>query len=180
MEANSGWGHRSTLYKWTIFEPLWKHVMSLCAKLPQLCPSLCDSMNCSLPGSSVRGILQARILEWITCPPPGDLPNPGVEPTSLTSLLHWQVGSLQLAPPGNYNITSIQDQMMHDMHKLFSWLITVSPLYKPSSCKLKDVNTCLHIQSCKSLHVCVWHEILYFSRYCTITFKMFTFCLFFF
>ena len=30
----------------------------------QLCPTLCDPMNCSLPGSSVHGILQARILEW--------------------------------------------------------------------------------------------------------------------
>ena len=30
----------------------------------QLCPSLCDPMDCSLPGSSVHGILQARILEW--------------------------------------------------------------------------------------------------------------------
>ena len=31
----------------------------------QLCLSLCDSMDCSLPGSSVHGILQARILEWV-------------------------------------------------------------------------------------------------------------------
>ena len=32
------------------------------------CPALCDSMNCSLPGNSVHGILQARILEWVTIP----------------------------------------------------------------------------------------------------------------
>ena len=31
----------------------------------QLCPTLCNPMNCSLPGSSVHGILQARILEWV-------------------------------------------------------------------------------------------------------------------
>ena len=30
------------------------------------------------------GILQARILEWMPCPPPGDLPNPGIEPRSPT------------------------------------------------------------------------------------------------
>ena len=36
----------------------------------------------------------------LPCLPPGDLPNPGIEPTSLC-LLHWQVGSLPLAPPGN-------------------------------------------------------------------------------
>ena len=37
-------------------------------KLLQLCPALCDPMNCSLPGSSVHGILQARILEWVATP----------------------------------------------------------------------------------------------------------------
>ena len=31
----------------------------------QLCPTLCNPMDCSLPGSSVHGILQARILEWV-------------------------------------------------------------------------------------------------------------------
>ena len=30
----------------------------------QSCPTLCDSMFCSLPGSSVNGIFQARVLEW--------------------------------------------------------------------------------------------------------------------
>ena len=35
------------------------------AKLLQLCPTLCNSMDCSPSGSSVLGILQARILEWI-------------------------------------------------------------------------------------------------------------------
>ena len=47
--------------------------------------TLSDSMDCSLPGSSVDGILQARILEWVAFPSPGDLPNPGIEPTSLMS-----------------------------------------------------------------------------------------------
>ena len=34
------------------------------AKLPQSCPTLCNTMDCSPPGSSVHGILQARVLEW--------------------------------------------------------------------------------------------------------------------
>ena len=34
----------------------------------QLCLSLCDSIDCSPPGSSVLGILQARILEWVAIP----------------------------------------------------------------------------------------------------------------
>ena len=31
----------------------------------QLCPTLCDPMDCNLPGSCVHGILQARVLEWV-------------------------------------------------------------------------------------------------------------------
>ena len=34
------------------------------AKSPQLCPTLCDHMDWSLPGSSAQGIFQARVLEW--------------------------------------------------------------------------------------------------------------------
>ena len=43
---------------------------------------LCDPPDCSPPGSSVHGILQATILEWLTMPPPGDLPDPGIEQAS--------------------------------------------------------------------------------------------------
>ena len=39
-------------------------------------------MDCSLPGSSVSGILQVRILEWVPCPSEGDLPDPKIEPRS--------------------------------------------------------------------------------------------------
>ena len=48
----------------------------------QLCPTLCNPIDCSLPGSSVHEILQARILEWVAFPPLGDLPHPGMEPAS--------------------------------------------------------------------------------------------------
>ena len=55
-------------------------------------------MDCSLPDSSVHRILQARILEWVAMPYPGDLPDPGIEPESPASpalqadsllLSHW-------------------------------------------------------------------------------------------
>ena len=52
-------------------------------------------MDCSLPGSSVHGIFQARKLEWFTYPPPGDLPNPGIKPWSPA----LQVDSLPTEPP---------------------------------------------------------------------------------
>ena len=44
---------------------MWLPHHSQCAKSLQLCPTLCDLMDCSPPGSSVHGILQARILEWV-------------------------------------------------------------------------------------------------------------------
>ena len=59
----------------------------------------CNPMDCNPPGSSAYGIFQARILEWVAMPFSGDLPHPGIQPMSL-SLLHWQAGSLPLAPPG--------------------------------------------------------------------------------
>ena len=52
------------------------------AKSLQSCPTLCNPLDCSPPDSSIRGILQARILEWVAMPPPVALPDPGIELTS--------------------------------------------------------------------------------------------------
>ena len=65
------------------------------AKQLQSCPTLCDPMDCSPPGSRVHGILRQQYWSELPCPPPGVLPHPGIEPASL---LHWQVGSLPLSP----------------------------------------------------------------------------------
>ena len=59
-------------------------------------PSL--HLICSPPASSVHGIFQARILEWVAFPSPGDLPDSGIEPSSLMSPA-LAGGSLPLAPP---------------------------------------------------------------------------------
>ena len=55
-------------------------------------------MDCSLPCSSVHGILQARTLEWILLLQ-GIFPTQGLD-LCLFSLLPWQAGALLLAPPG--------------------------------------------------------------------------------
>ena len=60
-----------------------------CAKSLQLCLILCSLIDCSSPGFSVRRILQARILG--ACPPPENLPNPGIEPKSQVSYIGRQV-----------------------------------------------------------------------------------------
>ena len=66
--------------------------LGLSAQLFQPCLTLYDCVDCRPPGASVRGILQARTLSGLPCPPPGNLPNPGTEPTSPA----LQAGSLLL------------------------------------------------------------------------------------
>ena len=70
-------GTRTSLkweWRWSVLDPSawglrmrggWVKVKVL---VVQLCPTLCDPMDCSLPGSSVHGISQARILEWAAIP----------------------------------------------------------------------------------------------------------------
>ena len=42
-----------------------KHAAAIAAKSLQSCLTLCNPMDCSLPGSSIHGIFQARVLEWV-------------------------------------------------------------------------------------------------------------------
>ena len=51
----------------------------------QLCLMLCDPMDCSLPGSSVHGIFQAKILEWVAIFYSRGSSQPWIEPSSLVS-----------------------------------------------------------------------------------------------
>ena len=82
----------------------WKYsIECVRPKLFQLYPTLCNPMDCSLQGSSIHGILQARILEWIAMPSSrGIFPTQGLIP-HLLCLLQWQAGFfffLPLVPPG--------------------------------------------------------------------------------
>ena len=61
------------------------NMITLCLKqvlVPQLCPTLCNPVNYSLPGSSVHRILQQDYWSEYLFPSPRDLPNPGIEPRS--------------------------------------------------------------------------------------------------
>ena len=62
----------------------------------QLYPTFCNPVDCNLPASSVHGILQVRILEWVAISFSRDLPNPGIEPGSPAS----QADALPSEPPG--------------------------------------------------------------------------------
>ena len=62
-------------------------LLSVCvyAESLQSCPTLCDPIVCSPPGSSVHRILQARILAWVAMPSSRGSSCPGIEPTSPAS-----------------------------------------------------------------------------------------------
>ena len=55
------------------------------------------TIACQAPLS--MGFSRKEYWNGLPCPPPGDLPDPGIKPACLTSL-HWQVSSLSLVPPG--------------------------------------------------------------------------------
>ena len=88
---------------------------SVHAKSFQLCPTLCDPVNCSPQGSSVHGILQARVLEWVDMPSSWGSPYPGIEPAS-TATPALQVGSLPQSRWGSSPSLYIRSKMMGIKH----------------------------------------------------------------
>ena len=97
-------------------------LLVLCAKSLQPCPTLCSLTDCILPGSSVHGILQARTPEWVAMPSSRGFPGPG----SNFCLLHCQLGSLSLAPPGKPNWPLKCKVKLLSRVRLFVTLWTVS------------------------------------------------------
>ena len=102
----------TTFYKFRRNDEIWKASMenntvvkilmrNVCVSVTQLCLTVCDPIDYSPSGSSVHGISQARILEWVAISfSRGGLPNPGTEPKSpalqadsLPSEL-WQIAPL--------------------------------------------------------------------------------------
>ena len=103
------WAKLKSSYQLTSFQghlsPTWAtstslHEFQVHAKLLQSCPTLCDHMDWSPPGSSAHGILQARILEWVAMPSSRGSSQPRDRTHTSHVYLHWQAGSLPLAPPG--------------------------------------------------------------------------------
>ena len=82
------------------------HFLQQCMKVKsesevvQLCPTLCDPVDCSLPGFCIHGILQARILGGLPSPPPWDLPNSGIK-TASPAIPALQADSLLLSHQGS-------------------------------------------------------------------------------
>ena len=113
MESKSHWGVQVGE---TSF-PSCRH--ACCVLVTQLCPTVCDPLDCSPPGSSVYGVLQARILEWVAMPSSrGSFP-PRDQNLCPLCLLHRQAGPLPLAPRGKP--ISLPGALMHGF-SLSSWL----------------------------------------------------------
>ena len=98
------WQENASLM-WAQLYNRWECIRCLVA---QSCPALFDPMDCSPPASSVHGILQERILEWVVIPSPGDLPNPGIEPASSVSPV-LQADSLPTEPSGKPITDGLED-----------------------------------------------------------------------
>ena len=64
---------------------LVRTVSAVCAKLLKLCPTLWDPMDSSLPAPQSMGFSRQEYWSGLPCHPPGNLPNPGIEPVSLVS-----------------------------------------------------------------------------------------------
>ena len=82
------------------------------------CPTLCNPMNSSPPGSSGHGISQPRIMGWLLFPSPGDLPDPGIKLISL----YWQVDSLPLS---NLESPTWTRESSYGRHKAFKPVISL-------------------------------------------------------
>ena len=66
------------------------------SEIAQLCPTLCNPMDCSLPGSSIHGLFQARVLEQAAISFSRGASNPGIKPGSPA----LQTDALPSEPPG--------------------------------------------------------------------------------
>ena len=79
------------------------HCFNIFLKCAQLCPTLCDPRTIARQAPLSMGILQARVLQWIAFPSPGDPPNPGIKPRSPALL----ADSLPAEPRGKPKNTGV-------------------------------------------------------------------------
>ena len=95
----------------------WMHAKSL-----QSCPTLCDPMDFSQAGSSVRRILQAGILEWIAIFFSRDSSQPRDQTHVSLCLLHWRADSLPLVPPGKPHLPKTPYPLSGTLLRLLSFV----------------------------------------------------------
>ena len=108
-------------------DDFYSFITCLLAKSLQSCPTLSDPLYYSPPGSSVHGILQARILEWAPMPSSRRSSQPRNEPC-LWRLLHWQACFLPLVLPGKPLVIHVSPQILPLQlgflhHHIWKWYV---------------------------------------------------------
>ena len=137
------------------------------AKLLQSCPTLFNTMHCSPPGSSVQGILQARILEWVAMPSLRWVFLTQGSNQHLSYLLHWQEGSLPLVPPGE-PLCAVEKMR-------FATVGCWSSPWMSVRCKVGQVYFPVDSPCTSSNHYWKW-GIKFYSHYCWIVYFFLQFC----
>ena len=101
LAGKKGWESRSRVRGNIILQMCAVQYSSCACKhaVTQLCPTLCNRTDCSPPGSSVHGILQARILEWAAVPSSKG----SSQPRDQIQRLKSPASFLSLVPPGKPN-----------------------------------------------------------------------------
>ena len=94
-----------------------------CVLLLQSCPTLCDPVDSRLPGSSVHGILQARILEWVAMLTSRYLK---VCLISAHNCLCWAWHNLGLSPFSDWGLNGWSSTLGHPWHVTFSSCSTIT------------------------------------------------------
>ena len=107
----------------------------------QLCPTLCNPMDCSLPDSSVDRILQGRILDWVAIPFSRESSGQGLEPGSPT----LQAYSLPSEPPGKSLLGRVGDK--HSVRGTFSLFLQKGPFALVSFCSGQKTNVSQRMHS---------------------------------
>ena len=101
----------------------------VCAKSLQSCVTLCNPMGCSRPGSSVHGVFQASILEWVALPSSRGSSNPGIEPVAhlfpvlaggfFTSSATWEALSTEYIRIMGKNFISLDISLIYNFGLVF-------------------------------------------------------------
>ena len=145
-------------------------VWCLCAKLLHSCLTLCNPRDPSPLGSSVYGILQAIILEWVAMPSSGECSQSRV--TTCICLLLWDVGSSPLVPPRkpvgacNYKII---EPLIYNISKVWGNLENLSIFFSHIKSYLSPIIFPIE------LSLLPW--FLYYCSYLLVILEFF-FCLF--
>ena len=156
-----------------------KNPCGLCL-VSQLCPTLCDPVDCGPPGSSVRRILRQEHWGGLPLPPPGDLPHPGSEPGSPA----LQADSSLSKPPGRQNcLKSLWGKVLplpHASLRTAKWEIlavnyrlTITSVYCP---RCPGFPPCIHARETGAAHI-IRHlgpESLSISALFTVRLQIFT------